>query len=323
MADSLFFSDFSFIMIKKIFINIAIVIAVVFVLDFVIGTTLQYFYFKETSGLHFRTTYSMDTTQADILVFGSSRANHHYVPEVFEDSLKMSFYNTGRDGNGIFYQTALLSAILRRHTPKLILLENYGDFEKNDNSYDRLSSLLPYYKTHEEIRNIIELKSPFEKIKLISKLYPFNSQILTIVIGNLEINKQRRYDNKGYVALNNEWQSEIDSINNYTIPELDSIKLKSFRRFIELAKNSGTKVFVISSPIFLKFNRKNDIDLCKAICSIEKIPFWDFSRDTLFLNNKHLFHDVRHLNNTGAIIFSSLVVRKIEHYMNGNEPSMQ
>ena len=44
----------------------------------------------------------MELTKADLLVFGSSRANHHYVPEVFEDSLKLTFYNTGKDGSGIF-----------------------------------------------------------------------------------------------------------------------------------------------------------------------------------------------------------------------------
>ena len=111
-------------MIKKIILNIIIVIGALFILDFGIGRTLRYFYFKETSGLHFRTTYAMEKTEADILIFGSSRANHHYVPEVFEDSLKMKFYNTGRDANGVFFQSAVLKSVLKRYKPKIIIYDH-------------------------------------------------------------------------------------------------------------------------------------------------------------------------------------------------------
>ena len=39
--------------------------------------------------------------QYDVLIMGSSRAHHHYVPEIISDSLGLSCYNTGKDGNGI------------------------------------------------------------------------------------------------------------------------------------------------------------------------------------------------------------------------------
>lgn len=311
---SLFIFNFSVILIKKLTLNIAIVVFIVFVFDFAIGRTLRYFYFKETSGIHFRTTYAMETTKTDLLVFGSSRANHHYVPKVFEDSLKMTFYNTGRDGNGIFFQTAILKSILKRYIPKVIILDYAGDFVKGAEAYDRMNSLLPYYRTHKEIRNIIELKSPFERIKLISEVYPFNSQILTISIGNLEINKKRKYDNRGYVPLYGEWQRKIDSIVTFTAYVVDSNKLTALREFLNIAKKSGAKVFVIYSPVFQKFNRRQEIDICRDACAFENVPLWDFSKDTLFLDNKHLFQDVDHLNYNGAVIFSNMVTKRIKRY---------
>lgn len=297
-------------MLKKIIINIAVVFAIVFALDFVIGRAIRFFYFKETSGLHFRTTYSIEKTTADILVFGSSRANHHYVPEVFEDSLKISFYNTGRDGNNIIYQTAILKSILNRYTPKMIICDYAWGFEKGE--IDRISSLLPYYRLHKEIRKFVELKSPFEKVKLLSEIYPFNSQILTIAIGNMEINKKRSRDDKGYIALFEEWQDEIDSIPNDKIYELDSNKISYFREFISVAKESGAMVYIVYSPIFQKYDKNQEIDICKNICKSENVPTLDFSRDTLFLQNKQLFYDIEHLNHKGALIFSNLVVEKIK-----------
>jgi hypothetical protein len=298
-------------MLKKLVLNILMVAAVVFLLDFAIGRTLRHFYFKERSGVHYRTTYAIDSTTADFLIFGASRATHHYVPGVFEDSLKQTYYNTGKDGTGMIYQIALLESILKRHIPKEIVLDFSGDFKKDPGEYDKLSALLPYYNTHEQIKPIVELRSPFEKIKLLSQIYPYNSQPLTIAVGNLEINKTRGVDNKGYIPLYNQWPNKIDSVNNHSIYPVDSVKVNVFRTFITKARNAGIRVFVIYSPVFGKFNLTQEINICSKVCAEENIPFWDFSNDPLFLNDVSLFQDEIHLNNKGAELFSKIVAAKI------------
>jgi len=307
--------------IKKIVLNIIIVVAVVFILDFAIGRILRHFYFTESSGLHFRTTYAIDKAETDILIFGSSRANHHYVPEVFEDSLKMTFYNTGRDGNGIFFQTAVLRTVLKRYTPKVIIFDYLGSFARIQEDYDRMSSLLPYYKTHQEIRKIVELRSPYERMKLVSEIYPFNSMILTIAMGNLQMNRQRKPDNKGYVAAYGEWRQEIFTPAPRPVYVVDSNKVIAFREFISRAKESGVKVFVVYSPLFLKFKRSQEIEICREICTTEQVPFWNFSQDTSFLNHNTLFHDISHLNHKGATIFSSIIASKIKDILYRDMPN--
>jgi hypothetical protein len=316
MEDNLFIFNFNFIMNKKIISDIIIFVVAVILLDFTIGRILHHFYFTQSAGFDFRTTTSIEKTEADILIFGSSRANHHYVPEVFEDSLKMTFYNTGRDGISIFYQLAVLKSVLQRYKPKIIIFDYIGSFGKDKIQYERLSCLLPYYRTHPEIRKIIELRSPYEKIKLISETYPFNSHIVRIVIGNLGINKKRRQDDKGYIPIFNEWQTEVDSAQTIPLYVVDSQKVIAFQEFIKQVKESGVKVFVVYSPLFLKFKMSQEIEICKNICSNEKIPFWDFSRDTSFHNHKYLFYDINHLNHKGAKIFSSIIATKIKATLN-------
>lgn len=298
-------------MVKKLLINSIIIVAVILVMDFAIGGILRYYYFKETSGPHFNLTYAMEKTEADVLVFGSSRAIDHYVPEIFETSLKMSFFSNGKENMGILYSTAVLRSVLKRYAPKIIIFDFPG-FATGESEYDRLSSLLPYYSTHEEIRSIIELKSPFEKIKLHSKIYPFNSGILLTVNGNLEINKMKKEDNNSYIADYEEWKEEIDSIPYSVASAIDTNKVAFFHEFITEAKKSGAKVFIVYSPIFLKYDRDQEIEICNRICSSEHVPFWDFSKDTLFLQNKQLFKDVLHLNHKGACTFSNLIVEKIK-----------
>jgi len=303
-------------MIKKLFSNLIILSLIVFFLDFSLGRLLRYYYFKETSGLHYRTTYSIDSTKANILIFGSSRANHHYVPEVFKDELNMSYYNTGRDGNAIFYQVALLKSILMRHNPRIILLDYAGGFEKGPEYYDRLSSILPYYRSHKEMRSTIELKSPFERIKLLSEIYPFNSKMLTIIAGNFEKNKSRNADEEGYVPLYDIWNERIESITPEKKYNIDSIKVKAFDEFLILAKKSGAKVYVVYSPIFLKMKHSKEIEICNEVCKLENVPFWDYSKDTIFLNNNQFFYDIQHLNDSGAKVFSKIICNQINTQIN-------
>ena len=123
-----------------------------FFIDYVIGNVLKTFYFKQESGLQYRTTYSIDKTTADVLIFGSSTANHNYEPNAFEKGLGMSFYNAGADGSSIFYDYGILRAVLKRYKPKIAILSfEASEFFEYQNSYDELSALLPYYEDHPEI----------------------------------------------------------------------------------------------------------------------------------------------------------------------------
>jgi len=153
----------------RFLLNIICVFALLFIFDRIIGGVLNHYYFSQRSGLNYRTTYVLDSTNAEILVFGSSRANHHYVSVIFEDSIGLSFYNSGREGNFLLYNYAVFKSVLSRYKPKIIIFDIFADeLSTQKLEYDRLSALLPYYKKKPEIREVINLKSPFERYKLFS-----------------------------------------------------------------------------------------------------------------------------------------------------------
>lgn len=298
---------------QKFLIKLLVLFITLVFLDFIIGSLLNIFYFKQESGLQYRTTYSIEKTTADLLIFGSSTANHNYHPGIFEKRLNMSFYNVGRDGNSIFYDYAVLKGILKRYSPKIVILD-FGDdeFNKGDGSYDRLSSLLPYYKTHPEIRSIIDLKSPYEKFKLLSFIYPYNSSIFTIAVGNAAFNKIRRGDLNGYIPLTNVWDESIKDGNTLLKYESDSNKIKTFEYFIRDCLYSKIELYIVCSPIFIKPNYvSNSIVLGKKIANKYNLQFFDYSKDTMFLNHPKLFADVGHLNDEGAKVFSDKVIDSI------------
>jgi len=281
--------------------------------DFFIGNLLRYFYFKQVAGEGYRTTYSIDSTNADVLVFGSSRANHHYVPEIFEESLKMSFYNTGRDGNSILYNCAVFRAIVQRYNPKIVIFDIIPEeFYSDVNSYDRLSSLLPYYRNHPEIRNIVNMKSPYEKFKLISCIYPFNSSLLTIGISNMELNKKRKSDRKGYIPLYNLMNdTTLKSIKTLE-GTIDANKVNALYEIMEYCQKHKISSIVVQSPIFASVKSSNIIDTIKQIVDKNNSIFWNFSNDSCFLATSIYFQDQIHLNEKGAICFSKIVANRIK-----------
>lgn len=303
---------------KKYLIIISIGFLIVFVGDLLIGKTLKYFYFNSSSGLLQRTTYSIEKTEEDILIFGTSRANHHYDITLIEKQTGLSAYNTGRDGNFIFYQTAILKSILKRYTPKQIILDFTGTFEYRQEDYDRLFSLLPYYDSHPEIHDIIELKSAFEQYKLTSQIYPYNSLLTTIAIGNLEFNKNRSKNRgayKGFVPLMGIWRNNIDSVATKKHYKIDENKQKVFEEFIKLSCNKQIPLVVVYSPVYYQYKQNYSIEICKKICKKYNVDFIDYSKASDFLNNRNLFQDKSHLNRDGAALLTIKVLNAIKHHL--------
>jgi hypothetical protein len=281
-------------------------------LDLIIGNLIRHYYFKQIAGEGYRTTYAIDSVEADIIVFGSSTASHHYVPEVFEDSLKMTFYNTGRDGNFFLYGFSIFMAITKRYTPKIVLFDiNQNDLNNSIHNNDRLSSLYPYYRNHPEIRSIVNMKSHFERYKQISSIYPFNSSLITIWFGNLNRNKQLKSDRKGYIPLTNIITDTL--LKNYEIypNNLDPYKLNAIKYILNYCEKNKIQVYFIQSPIFANVNKIDSSPSLENFFVKNNSTFWDFTNNTCFLTFPKYFQDQIHLNYKGAIYFSQIVVNLI------------
>ncbi len=300
-------------------VKVSVLIVALIVLDFIIGSMLNLFYFKQKSGMLYRTTYSLEKTTADLIIFGSSTANHNYYPQIFQSRFNMSCYNTGKDGISVFYQYAVLKAILKRYSPKIVIYDfDSHEFSNEKKDYDRLSALLPYYKTHPEIRSVVDLKSPHEKLKLMSKIYPFNSLLFTIAIGNAEFNKKRRSDINGYVPLTRVWNEPIAGGNTYTDYKLDSNKIKVYKSFIRDCINAKIKLYIVCSPLFIKPDYvSSSVVAGRKIADENNIRFFDFSKDSAILNKPELFADISHLNYNGALVFSNKIIDSISQVSKG------
>jgi len=303
---------FSYKQVNRFFFKFLLIVAVIFFCDKGIGMVLKHFYFSQESGTSYRTTYSIDSTLADILVFGSSRANHSYVPEIFEERFSSAFYNTGKDGNFVLYNYAIFKAIIKRYNPKLIIIDiNPAELNYSATEYERLAALLPYYQANPEIKEIVKLRGPFEKIKNLSAIYPYNSLIFLIAMGNLESNKIRKPDIKGYVPLNKIMKIEkIDTVNN-SFGTIDENKINALKDIISTCQQKNIDLLFVYSPVWSIIQNNSDNELLSGLCSQRGIRYLNLSNDSAFVNNPEYFADINHLNHEGAKLFTNMLIDKI------------
>jgi len=299
---------------RKGLFKVSIFISIVGMSDLVIGSLLEKFYFKQASGFDYLTTYSLEKTNADVLIFGSSRAVNIFKPDIFEKETGLSCYNVGRYGQPIFYHYAVLKSVLKRYKPKKIILSfDEGNFSIRQEAYDRLAVLLPYYDRHPEIRSIAELKGPHEKVKLLSNIYPYNSLLLPVITSNYGRGEKRAEHSKGFIPLENKLAGRIRTVDYSKETALDNVKIEYYRRFIEECKNSKVELYLACPPYKVNsIGMDRSLSEGKKIAQEYQITFFDYSRDTSFTNNTELFADFRHLNNRGADIISTDIIEKIK-----------
>jgi hypothetical protein len=297
-------------------------IGVVFLMDLLVGNSLRWLYFKQKSGYLYELTYSLDSTEADVIILGSSHAKHHYVPSILEDTLRLNCYNFGSGGQNIFYHYGILGSVLVRHNPRIVILDLITiDFRKTEKLYntERLSILMPYCASHKAINEVMDLRGPFEKVRSLSKIYPFNSQLLQMLYSFIG-DKNTSVDLlKGYTPLEGkmtEYQRITSKANNY---ELDPLKIRYVTKIISLCKQNNIRLVIINSPSILNSEGESmSFDVIGEIGKEYDIEVWNYENDERFLKADYI-HDAYHLNDEGAHVYTSAIASRLKREtMNDN-----
>ncbi len=282
-------------------------------LDFAFGSIYDALYFSEKSRQNDRLIHSVLGTNEDILIFGSSRALHHYNPQIIEDSLGMTCYNVGSGGQNIYYHKALLEATLERYTPKMAILELMSiDFEITPPQWDteKLGVLLPFARRSAACMNAVLLRGESEQVKLQSAIYPFNS----LQYPTLRNNVYPFYNSHhGFIPINRTYDGDLKP---KTISKqiVDADKMIALYRFVEICQEKDIELFVFVSPHYVANNNGESVykEVSKHLHEKFNLNVYNVESNKLFLEHPEYFADPFHLNNKGAKIFTSIVAKELQ-----------
>lgn len=295
---------------KKFLINIAIFFAIVAAVDFSLGKAFYYLQAHVAGGRTGAEYYVCEKAAEDILIMGSSRALHHYVPEVVSEQTGMSCFNAGQDGNGIVLQYGRWKMISKHHVPKVLIYDIEPVFDFSEDDKTRYIDRLKPFAGDKDVKEYVSGLFPMERYKLLSCMYCYNYKFIEIMSDCA----RHPENNNGYIPFYTHIRQDLidkeRSSEKVVLGKIDEVKLKCLVNLIDEAKSMGVKVVLVSSPYWKGYNDYN-LEVIRQLAEDKGVVFLDYA-DSEIRNNPDWFADSMHLNDDGAQVFTADVTEKIK-----------
>lgn len=254
--------------------------------------------------------------QADIVIYGSSRACHHIDPAVLKDSLGVPAYNLGITGHRFEFHKLRHDILMEGKQPKTIIYSlDLFTLQTRTDLYNP-DQFLPYIRTHRKISNVAENYEGYTPADYTLPLirYYGKKEAIVHIFKSLFRKKLPPSRTNGFQGLNRAMPIDFGGLRSGEIT-VDEPTLKAFENFLLDCKSKNIEVVLVYTPEFIEAqeltkNREEIISLYRGISKRTGVPFIDYSDHPINFQ-KEKFADRLHLNAQGAREFSAILAQDI------------
>lgn len=236
----------------------------------------------------------------DVAILGSSRANNHFVSEMFEQK-GLKTFNYGMSGGHLFEADLLLKLMIERHYKiKTLILEADLNLSNEHQAEGVAARYLPYFHVSETVRKHFENEPDFNELYYIPfyRYIKYETRIgVREMFFSLIQKRSKLLDNGGYYSLGNKKGNMKNNIVNLN-PLLHN-------KYYEEIKN------------ICKANKINFIAVMTPMCENTKgIDYFDkvkkaypeiHNYEKVVIEDKY-FSSCGHMNDAGARIFTARII---------------
>lgn len=289
---------------KRLLLSFLFVAVGLFVVDRIGGQLMWWVnqHTKDVSGPKIK--YLVNDVHEDVLLFGTSRCNLHYVPSILQDTLGMSVYNGGIDASHCIYaHYFIFNHVLERYTPKVVCVE-LSEFDYNKEGkkgFETVSFFGPYAGKNVAADSVFRDAGTWWKYQL-SHLYRYNAKAVSNIAG-LFYSRQSG-DDHGYIPNPKPAQFPSRLEKAKTPKGIDSLKIAYLNRFITLCEKHAIRLVFMVSPAY-SIASPDLYDPLKEIAKKHHIPFLDYHSEGLYLDHPEYFKDAGHLWDQGARLYTA------------------
>lgn len=295
---------------KKFISKIMVLLVILTVCDFLIGKAGSFLVEHAKGGDTQRRHFIANKTSEEILIFGSSRAIHHYDSNILEDSLGHSVYNCGFEGNGILCAYGFYRMIAHRYNPKVIIYDICPGFDLQSGDNHRYLGNLRFYYDKSGVSEIFSDVDQTERYKMHSKMYRYKSMILQLITDNIH---PLHGDNKGYSPLDGEISKKTKPLVPASSYDYDSLKIEYIEKLMKDCEGKTKLIFTVS-PYYL--NTSSDVLIpLMELCRKYNVPLINNYANDSFNQVRDYFRDPAHLNRKGSTEYSKYVASKLKGYL--------
>ena len=308
-------------MLKKYSLRLTLFLALFLVGDRVLYALLSNAFHKTETGETGGFINKIRRIKAEVHIIGDSRAMHHYDPRILQDTLKMSVYNAGINGQSMPYIRGLTDLLLRDYKPGILILNvDASTLVRSKDKRDRITILAPFMDESEVIRELIYNRSFFEPCKYLFYSFRFNGRPFAIL---RNMNAQDKTIS-GFEPLNRVFEPALitseDDLENreQTTVAADEYLVGLLRATLRQAKSAGVPVVIVNSPRWRSDGRidpgqKTLLKMLEALAGEEGVPYLSINQENApQLHDAGLYADPAHLNAQGAQIFTHMVAQWLQ-----------
>ena len=239
----------------------------------------------------------------DVVILGSSRANNHFVPELFEKK-GLKTFNFGMSGAHLFEASLMLKLMAERHYKiKTVILEADLGLCNEKESEAIAAKFLPYIHHSEIIKNHFSSQENFRELYYI----PFYRYIdFDALIGFREMYQTATgkptniLDNLGYHPLTSNKPGNMKN----DIRALKPIRNKYYEEIKQICKANHYNLITVMTPMCSNvkgldyFEKANQI--YPEIHNLENVVQGD-----------QYFSSCGHMNDSGARLFTEVLLKRV------------
>ena len=138
---------------KKFLIYITKIILVTVLITFLLDGLYTYIFLHSNNRGKIEKVFNSKAQKYDVVILGSSRANNHFVAQMFEEK-GLKTFNYGMSGGHLFEASLMLKLMIeRKYEIKNVILEADLNLSNDHQSEGISAKFLPYIHNSETIRN--------------------------------------------------------------------------------------------------------------------------------------------------------------------------
>lgn len=262
------------------------------------------------------TVQALFNRKSDILILGSSKANHSFDPRVITALTGRSCYNAGRDGMCIAYDECVLKSYLERCTPKVVILD-LTDYMM-DGSWNRtLSDMYCYYGLSPAVDQVVSAwSSPIRRLQLECHLYRYNKTFEWLA-GAYHSADQSRMNGYRPFPVNEDAEMHVRFFDK-SFFKADRKDLRSLQAIVQICKDRHILLLLTIAPSLNVSKDDEFADWVKSFARQHHLRAYDFSHDRSYYSHADYFYDYRHLNERGARVFSIQIGQGLNRLLRGS-----
>lgn len=287
---------------KKFLIYTATIVLMTVLIAFLLDGIYTYAFMQSNKRGKIEKVFNSDAKKYDVVILGSSRANNHFVAQMFEDK-GLETFNYGMSGGHLFEASLMLKLMIeRKYEIKNVILE--ADLNlSNDHQAEGISArFLPYIHNSEIIKDHFSKESDFNELYYVPfyRYIKYDSKIgfrefFFISIGK----KTNAQDNLGYYPLekhkNGNMKNNIVNLNPLN-------RNKYYEEIRNICKEHHINFIPVMTPICENTAGMNYFEKVKRI--YPEIHNYE----NVVVEDKY-FSTCGHMNDAGAKIFTARILK--------------